>query len=801
MRALGLGVVAYLLAAPFVAIGHQLLILAIAWTLNAVAYTAGASGLPRLLPLDPIYTSAALLTIGSIQPRGLAVAAPIGGMLDRLLPVLFEPASLVAPGAWASAVVDPGVTVISRWASLLLADAVLVLVAAFLIRRGLNGRLWLAVLGAVLLGHHALTAVVISPPDLRDVEAAGIPFAIAMLVSGDVQGGPRLAERLAEMSPAVRAPLLGLGLLLATYALAAGLWLLTRLLLAIVRAYQKRRQRSLRAVIEMSAAPVMTDGSIALMSGGAAVLLPERAAVVMTGGSASGVSSAAMRAGVPRRVLAARLGVVGLAALVVVTPLDDLMAARAHFLSAQPGGVGGAGGSAERDADERSQLVAAAAAPIQIDAVVPSAGPSVVSVHGERFHYTYLVNGIPRTIKGIGYNVRYRSLSDEARIRRLDHDFAILKRSGVNTIFGWEPREFDRVLLDAAARHGLGVAPPFELDPDADYGDPLVRQRLTSDVLDWVRRYKDHPAIRMWAIGNEVLHKLVYPSWMPLQSRPEWERQAVAFTRFYVQLVDRVHLEDPNHPIVHRDAEDAYISWLRDGFNDGVPRPWFIYGINAYTPRLAQILTDWPAHRFDVALMISEFAPGGVSPVDRPRGYSAMWRVIEAAHGRTLGGAIYAWTTAGPEEVDRVFGLVDAKGQPVDGSFAAVQAMYLGLPDAPRDDVETVPTSNTRVHDEALRVIELIQQDRLYEIMSVDDASSVMGNLKDVPKRAVQDGELEIVRVTDSQRRAWQKTIGIVDEWWVTWKPSTQAHRKLSFLMREYTSGTLRASYVYQGPR
>jgi len=77
--------------------------------------------------------------------------------------------------------------------------------------------------------------------------------------------------------------------------------------------------------------------------------------------------------------------------------------------------------------------------------------------------------------------------------------------------------------------------------------------------------------------------------------------------------------------------------------------------------------------------MVSEFAPGGMSPSDRPQGFRSMWKMTRGASDWVLGGAVYAWTTDGPEEVDRVFGLVDADGNPVDGAFAMVGSLYRGM--------------------------------------------------------------------------------------------------------------------------
>ena len=42
-----------------------------------------------------------------------------------------------------------------------------------------------------------------------------------------------------------------------------------------------------------------------------------------------------------------------------------------------------------------------------------------------------------------------------------------------------------------------------------------------------------------------------------------------------------------------------------------------------------------------------------------------------------LGGLAYTWATNGPEDLDRVFGLVDPNGVPTDGALAALSYAYL----------------------------------------------------------------------------------------------------------------------------
>jgi hypothetical protein len=296
------------------------------------------------------------------------------------------------------------------------------------------------------------------------------------------------------------------------------------------------------------------------------------------------------------------------------------------------------------------------------------AGPSHVEVVGSNFQYQYLVNGQPQVIKGMGLNTQYASqLSPSDRAARIDQDMAEMQAMGVNTVLGWDPAEFDDVLLNSAQQHDIGVIMPFDLDPSADYTDPTVRQQLHDEVMAWVAKYRNYPALRMWGLGNEVLHKIVHPAWVGPQD-PQQEREAEAFSSWLVQTADDIHAVDPDHPVTYRSAEDAFVDWVITAMNraGGGPRPWFVWGTNCYQSYLGDIVDHWTTMGMPTALWVSEFAPGGVAVPDRPDGFATMWGYVRRHPDWVLGGAVYAWTRNGPEGVDRNFGLTD-DGVPVDG--------------------------------------------------------------------------------------------------------------------------------------
>ena len=155
VSALALGTLIFLLLRPFLAIGHELLVVGLAGLLRSLS---GASLWPALigsLPLDPVYTLALVHFAGEIQARGVAVAVPVGGMLHTILPGLFTPPELVT-GNWASAVLEPGSTVLAQGLASFGADLALLLAGLAIAAAGRGGRPWLVVCGALQQAHDAL---------------------------------------------------------------------------------------------------------------------------------------------------------------------------------------------------------------------------------------------------------------------------------------------------------------------------------------------------------------------------------------------------------------------------------------------------------------------------------------------------------------------------------------------------------------------------------------------------------------------------------------------------------------------
>ncbi|WP_372016421.1 glycoside hydrolase family 2 TIM barrel-domain containing protein [Pseudoxanthomonas sp. 10H] len=94
-----------------------------------------------------------------------------------------------------------------------------------------------------------------------------------------------------------------------------------------------------------------------------------------------------------------------------------------------------------------------------------------------------------------------------------------------------------RAMLDRAQRNGLTVAMGLAVGKERhgfDYDDPQAVAAQLAALRQEVRLYKDHPAVLMWLVGNEL--NLEY------RNPKVWD--AVG------QIADMIHAEDPHHPVM-----------------------------------------------------------------------------------------------------------------------------------------------------------------------------------------------------------------------------------------------------------
>jgi len=141
-----------------------------------------------------------------------------------------------------------------------------------------------------------------------------------------------------------------------------------------------------------------------------------------------------------------------------------------------------------------------------------------------------LVNGVPFTIKGICYHPVPRA-SNKVSFGNLKEDLALMKEAGINTIRVYEPVS-DKGVLDQIQASGLKVIIGFGYNQDGKF------DILSGTFADYVKTFKDHPAILFWELGNEYNY------------HPEWFGSAIE--NWYHALnnaAEKIHQIDPSHPV------------------------------------------------------------------------------------------------------------------------------------------------------------------------------------------------------------------------------------------------------------
>jgi hypothetical protein len=132
-----------------------------------------------------------------------------------------------------------------------------------------------------------------------------------------------------------------------------------------------------------------------------------------------------------------------------------------------------------------------------------------------------LVDGAPFTIKGVGYapvpicidpttTPPYGNYFTSDYSYIYNRDLPLLRQMGANTcrLWGWNNQSDHTDFLDKAYNDGVNpiyVIVTFWMEPwYYDITDPDVREAVKCAFRQMVAAHKNHPAVLMWSIGNEL---------------------------------------------------------------------------------------------------------------------------------------------------------------------------------------------------------------------------------------------------------------------------------------------------------
>ena len=162
---------------------------------------------------------------------------------------------------------------------------------------------------------------------------------------------------------------------------------------------------------------------------------------------------------------------------------------------------------------------------ISLDAASGQAAAIPVAITRQNDGYLLYRGGQPYFIKGVGGRRHMESAAE----------------AGANSVRTWGPGNAGP-LLDRAQDCGMTVMLGIWLSHEtSDYLDNAYRSRIARDIQDLLDEYKNHPALLMWSLGNEInlLDANIPEAW-----------------QFVNRMSRMIKDQDPHHPVISVIAYD-----------------------------------------------------------------------------------------------------------------------------------------------------------------------------------------------------------------------------------------------------
>ncbi len=206
-------------------------------------------------------------------------------------------------------------------------------------------------------------------------------------------------------------------------------------------------------------------------------------------------------------------------------------------------------------------------------------GSSIVQVRRASAGYELLRNGQPYFIRGVGGQ----------------NYLETLKATGGNSLRTWGADDLEP-LLDRAQQLGLTVTVGIWFGQERqgfNYGDAAQVKAQLERTREFVRRYRKHPAVLMWGLGNEM----------------EGNGENPAIWRAINDVAKMVRQEDPAHPTMTVIAEIGANATKAKRFMEQCPDV-DILGINSYAG-CASLPARLKGAGFDRPYVVTEYGPAG----------------------------------------------------------------------------------------------------------------------------------------------------------------------------------------------
>ena len=261
-----------------------------------------------------------------------------------------------------------------------------------------------------------------------------------------------------------------------------------------------------------------------------------------------------------------------------------------------------------------------------------------------------LIKGVSVTdshlnVDGVQFHIQGVTYSKEP----LEKDFQLMSEMGVNAIRTWSINNLTEKLLDLSQKYNIKVMLGIwmrhgrsgaEGEDNFDWEhDEKGKKRHLKGAIAVVKKYREHPALLAWGVGNEVTLNIAT------------QREKICYARFLEKICKTIKKLDPKHPI------SSVSAWTIDvPFWKKFCKSIDIYGVNVYgcgAYALPHALNRLKVHK---PFFLGEFGPIGewdartdsngvkVEPDDEEkyRIYARSWPDIVAKSGpRFIGGFLF----------------------------------------------------------------------------------------------------------------------------------------------------------------
>ncbi|MDB5272254.1 MAG: glycosyl hydrolase family 2, barrel domain [Chitinophagaceae bacterium] len=207
------------------------------------------------------------------------------------------------------------------------------------------------------------------------------------------------------------------------------------------------------------------------------------------------------------------------------------------------------------------------------------------------------VDDKPFAIKGVTFG----GDADKATIGKKLKD---LKFLGVNTIRIWGTNETTPILLDSANAYGIKVMvgiwlrhgrPGMEADDSFDYlTDTKGMDDMYRDAMAAVNRYKNHPGVLFFGVGNEVFLNIAT------------DAEKKVYAQFLERICGDIKKTDADHPVCSVEAWTFGLKWWKE-YCPSID----IYGMNVYGPGVDKIPEEMVKEGVDKPYVITEYGVSG----------------------------------------------------------------------------------------------------------------------------------------------------------------------------------------------